>query len=89
MPLASTDPHGGVIITDWYEDPAARGERFKVNVLILGTELRVDGLRVTVFKQTKSASGTWQDSAVGTTTARDLEDKILTRARELRIHNAE
>lgn len=84
MPLASTDPHGGVIITDWYEDPNARGERFKVNVLISSTELRADALRVTVFKQ-KQVSGQWQDSAVSKETGRALEDKILTRARELRI----
>ena len=28
MPLASADPFGGVIITDWYSPPAAQGERF-------------------------------------------------------------
>src|SRR5579871_2995790 len=35
MPLASADPFGGVIITEWYEDPKTPGERFKVNALIL------------------------------------------------------
>ena len=29
MPLASADPFGGVIITDWYSPPAAQGERFR------------------------------------------------------------
>lgn len=84
MPLSSVDPHGGVIITDWYENPEAKGERFKVNVIILGTELRADGVRVSAFKQVRGNGG-WQDAAVGKDVARDLEDKILTRARELRV----
>lgn len=88
IPLSSVDPHGGVIITDWYEDPESRGERFKLNVLILGTELRADGVRVSVFKQTKATGGGWTDSSINKTVARELEDKILTRARELRINNA-
>jgi len=88
MPLAQVDPHGGVIITDWYENPDARGERFKLNVLILGTDLRADGIKVAVFKQEKNKEGQWQDSSASGDTARELEDKILTRARELRISNA-
>lgn len=87
MPLSSVDPHGGVIITDWYENPDVRGERFKINVLILGTELRSDGVRVSVFKQTNSGGG-WRDAAPGKETARELEDKILTRARELRVSSS-
>ena len=35
MPLASADPFGGVIITDWYVPPATPDERFKVNAYIL------------------------------------------------------
>ncbi|MCD6035657.1 MAG: uncharacterized protein K0R63_1398 [Rickettsiales bacterium] len=84
MPIASADPFGGTIITDWYEDPAVPNERFKLNVLILGTELRSDALRVSVFKQSRQGSG-WRDAAVAKDTARELEDKILTRARELRV----
>ena len=88
MPLSSVDPHGGVIITDWYEDPDAQGERFKVNVLILDTELRTDALRVSVFRQKRSGGG-WRDSSVSKQTAIELEDKILTRARQLRISQGE
>lgn len=87
MPLAQVDPHGGVILTNWFEDPDARGERFKVDALILGTDLRADGVRVSVFRQVQQADGRWQDAKVDEKTARTLEDKILTRARELRINN--
>ncbi len=84
MPLASADPFGGVIITDWYEDPKTPGERFKVNALILDKTLRADGVKLTVFKQ-KSAGGIWRDQKVDDTLARSLEDTILTRARQLRV----
>lgn len=84
MPLASADPFGGVIITDWYEDPAVKGERFKVNALILSKNLRSDAIKVTVFKQANK-SGSWRDVTAKEQTARELENTILTRARELRI----
>lgn len=84
MPLTSADPFGGTIITDWYEDPETRGERFKVNALILDKTLRADGVRIEVFKQ-KLIKGKWRDEAVDPTLARALEDTILTRARELRV----
>jgi Domain of unknown function (DUF3576) len=48
MPLASADPFGGVIITDWYANPEKPDERFKATVYILDTRLRADGVSVTV-----------------------------------------
>lgn len=84
MPIASADPFGGVILTDWYEDPKAPGERYKVNAVILDKRLRADGVTVSVFKQ-KYDNGSWRDQDTGTSMARKLEDTILTRARELRI----
>lgn len=84
MPLDSADPFGGVIITDWYEDKAAKGERFKLNVLILGTKLSANALKVSVFKQIKQ-QGKWVDETAATALATELEDKILTRARQIRI----
>jgi hypothetical protein len=87
MPLASADPYGGVIITDWYSNPEKPDERFKCTVYILDTRLRADGLNVTVFKQTKDVSGNWVDAAASDQTATDLENSILTRARQLRLSN--
>ena len=89
MPLASADPFGGVIITDWYTPPETPDERLKVNVVILGRELRADGVRATVFRQRLEPSGSWVDAAVAPETSVDLENAILTRARELRIASAE
>jgi len=83
MPLVSADPFGGVIITDWYTPPGVTGERFKATIYILGRELRYDGLRVSIFRQTNDGGG-WQDSMVAPATSSEIEDKILARARELR-----
>ena len=87
MPLASADPYGGVIITDWYANPEKLDERFKVTVYILDTRLRADGLNVTVFKQVKGADGQWVDAATTPQTSIDFENAILTRARQVRLSN--
>ena len=84
MPLASADPFGGVIITDWYSAPSDPNERMKVTIYILDRRLRADGIRIAVFRQTRSNEG-WIDAAVNADTANKLEDAILTRARELRL----
>lgn len=84
MPLTSADPFGGVIITDWYEDPETPGERFKVNAIILDKNLRADGVKVTLFKQ-KLERGAWRDKQVDNALEKQLEDTILTRARQLKV----
>ena len=83
LPLTQADPFGGVIITDWYS-PENPDERFKLNVYILDTVLRADAVKVAVFRQTSGANG-WQDAGVDPQTSTNIEDSILTRARELRI----
>ena len=84
MPLASADPFGGVIITDWYVAPNAPDERLKVTVYIMDRALRADGLKVAVFRQTRSGAG-WADAPPNADTSHRLEDSILTRARTLRL----
>jgi hypothetical protein len=84
MPLSSADPFGGVIITDWYSAPDDTNERMKVTVYILDRRLRADGLKIAVFRQTRSGT-VWVDATVNPDTAVRLEDAILTRARELRL----
>ena len=88
MPIASADPFGGTIITDWYSPHGAPNERFKVNIFILNRELRADGVRVTVFRQVRDANGQWTDAPVDPKTDRDLENSILTRARQIRLSTA-
>jgi Domain of unknown function (DUF3576) len=89
MPLASADPFGGLIITDWYQPTGLTDERLKVQVLILDRSLRADGVKVAVIRQLRDARGDWVDEPVDPTTVSQLEDKILTKARELRIAGLE
>lgn len=86
MPLASADPFGGIIITDWYADPTTPTERFKATVYILDTHLRADALNVSIFRQTQ-VNGQWQDATVDPQTEIQIENAILTRARQLRLSN--
>lgn len=82
--MTSSRVSGGVIISDWYEDPNVQGERYKVNAVILDKRLRADGVNVSVFKQ-QLVDGQWRDMQVADSVSRQMEDAILTRARELRI----
>ncbi|MCZ6604995.1 MAG: DUF3576 domain-containing protein [Alphaproteobacteria bacterium] len=86
IPLSTADPFGGVIISDWYVPPEVTDERFKVSVFILDTQLRADGVRATVFKQTLNPNGGWIDAEVSRDVSAQLEDAILTRAREIRVN---
>ena len=85
MPLSSADPFGGVIITDWYSPPESPKERYKLSVYIMARQLRADGVKVAVFRQKTNAPGTWQSETVSKDTAINLENKILVRARQLRV----
>lgn len=87
MPLASADPFGGVIITDWYQPAASDGERFKATAYILGRQLRADGIRVSIFRQV-IRNGQWVDAPVSPVTTSEIENKVLARARELRSQTA-
>lgn len=87
MPLASADPFGGVIITDWYQPPAASNERFKATAYILGRQLRADGVRVSLFRQVNQ-NGRWVDAPVSPAAVNEIENKILAKARDLRAQSA-
>ncbi len=84
MPIASADPFGGVIITDWYSPPQSPHERLKMNIFILDRQLRSDGLKVSIFRQERDKSGSWVDHTVDSQTIKDFENTILARARHFR-----
>jgi hypothetical protein len=82
-PLLQADSAGGVIVTDWYSNPSNPGERVKMTVSILDTDLRADALRVAASRQVAQGGG-WVEAPVQAATVQKLEDIILTKARELR-----
>ena len=84
MPISITDPASGVITTDWLEDQNGKGERHKVNVLVKSSELNASNIKVTVFKQVLK-DRIWRDVKASEEISHDLEEKILTRARALKM----
>jgi len=87
MPLVSTDANGGVIVTDWYSEMQKSNERIKVTIYIRGLELRVEAIQVVIQKQ-RLQNGQWVNANdLDSLTASNLENIILTRARNLRVQN--
>lgn len=84
LPLAKADPFGGVVISDWYSSPSSPDERVKVTIYIMDRVLRAEGLKVRVFRQVRNGPD-WQDAQANPEIGRQLEDTILTRARQLRL----
>ena len=82
-PLVQADAATGVIITDWYVNPRAPGERVKLTVAVLDQDLRADAIRVSAARQ-QNQGGAWVDVPVTAATVQKLEDIILTRARDIR-----
>ncbi len=89
LPLASTDPFTGVVATDWATSPDAPGERFKVTAYVKSVELAPSSLQVAVFREVLGEDGAWTTAPVAGSTARQLEDAILLRARQLKIEERE
>jgi hypothetical protein len=88
LPLASADPYGGVVITDWYANPSKADERLKATVYILDTRLRADGISAAVFRETL-VGGAWVPASVSPDTNIALENAILAKARQLRMGGVE
>jgi hypothetical protein len=85
MPLASVDSKGGVLITEWYASEENPNEQVKVIIHIKSPKISTDALEVVIHKKIKKGAH-WVAASAGSTQARQLEDAILTRAREIKIH---
>ncbi|QBY01837.1 DUF3576 domain-containing protein [Rhodophyticola sp. CCM32] len=80
MPIEGADPFSGVIVFG-YGTPPGSGRAYRATVYITDPALDARSLRVAL----QSRGGT----AVSRETARQIEDAILTRARQLRIRDAD
>ena len=84
MPLSSTDPFAGTIITDWYTDANNLGERCKLNIFINGLELKTSNLKVLSFCQNLKENQ-WVNSPSNTNDNRKIENSILNNAKKLKL----
>jgi len=84
MPLASSDPFGGTIITDWYTSASNENERCKLNIFINGTDLKTENLKVSsfcqIFKNQK-----WINTKTNMQNNIKIENAILNKAKKIRL----
>ena len=84
MPLSSTDPFTGTIITDWYTSETNTQERCKLNVFITGKELKTENLRVSSFCQTLK-NNQWVNLKTNNKDNLKLENAILNKAKKFKL----
>ena len=83
LPMQDIDALSGTIITDWYQIDEKSDERIKLAIFVLDRELRSDGIRVVVYVQ-KRKGEVWSDYGTDSEMGLNLEELILTQAREIR-----
>jgi len=84
MPLSSTDPFAGTIITDWYTAETNLKERCKLNIFINGKDLRADNLKVSSFCQILK-NNQWVNITSKPKENTKLENVILNEAKKLKL----
>lgn len=83
MKILEADPESGHIITDWYIPLGAPDTRIKLDISILGPELRADAVKVAVERQTRT-NKTWRDCEVPGKRSTQLEILIVANARKIK-----
>lgn len=87
IPLASIDAIGGVIVTEWYDVPS-QAEKLKILIYVTSSILKSDAIKVVVHKKIKNSQGEWTLTEPDKSIAIELENIILTKARQLRVQKA-
>ena len=87
MPLASADPFGGVIITDWYSRPPPTASASRPPPTSSAASSAPTASASRIFRQVLQ-DGQWVDAPVSPVTTGEIENKVLARARELRAQTA-
>jgi len=83
--IDSMDPKAGLAVTKWYTPKSKPDQRFRITAFIKARALRSDSLVVTVERQTRSATGQWEDGTIAADVVDNLENDILERARQIHI----
>jgi len=87
MPLSSTDPVGGTIITDWYSTANNQNERCKLNIFISGKKLNTENLKVNSFCQ-EFKDPTWVNKTIDLNNNIKIENAILNKAKKLKLQSS-
>ena len=84
MPLSSTDPFAGIIITDWYTVENNLNERCKLNIFVKGKDLKTNNLKVSSFCQSFD-NNQWVNKRSIIEDNIRLENAILNKAKKLKL----
>ena len=84
MPIASADPFGRIIITDWYSTEKNPKERCKLNIFIRGAELKTENLKVNSFCENK-INNDWVNSSIKDEDNIKIENAILNKAKKFKL----
>lgn len=87
MPMLSADHNSGTVLSDWQTNPANANERTKVDVYIVGRQLRADALKVTVHRE-ELQNGNWVNVDPRPNASTQIINAIIIQARLLRRDNA-
>jgi hypothetical protein len=82
VPIVASDSAGGVISTDWYEDVKDSDTRYKLNILVGTTEVKVSAFKQ-LYKDNR-----WRDDREGLEKiSADMLDNIISRAHTLQTQD--
>jgi len=87
MPLNSADPVGGTILTDWYSTSGNESERCKLNIFILGKNLKAQNLKVNSFCQ-EYKNSIWVNKEIDIESNTKIENAILNKAKKIRLQSS-
>ena len=83
VPLDDVDTFGGSIITEWHQFQTNPDQRLKLIIFVVGRELRSDAIQVQAHVQKRDGEE-WISAGRDEPLGRNIENLILTRAREVR-----
>lgn len=83
LPLEQADPFSGVMVTGWGSAPGS-SQVYRATVYVAGSALDATSLKVAVFRRSGG-----RELPADAATALEVENAILSRARQLRIRDVQ
>ncbi len=83
LPLEQADPFSGVLVTGWGTAPGS-SQQYRATIYVAGPALDATSLKVAVFRRSGS-----REIPATSATALEVENAILSRARQLRIRDVQ
>ena len=80
VPLTNVDYGGGIIVTDWYKSSTTDTDSIKLMIQFLSNEIRVDGLKVNVYKKECISFDNCQTELLESELGNEIKSAILKKA---------